>query len=127
MIDLLDVVRIHEILIDSFGGRKGIRDHGLLESAISRPFQTFDKNDLYSNPVEKSAALIESIIINHPFVDGNKRIGYVLMRILLMESGFDIIATEEEKYDFVIKIAEGKYHHTEIVEWIADKIQNNKV
>jgi hypothetical protein len=44
-----------------------------------------------------------------------------------MESGFDIIATEEEKYDFVIKIAEGKYHHTEIVEWIADKIQNNKV
>lgn len=47
MIDPLDVVRIHEILIDNFGGRKGIRDHGLLESAISRPFQTFDKNDLY--------------------------------------------------------------------------------
>ena len=127
MIDLQDVIRIHEILIDHFGGSKGIRDHGLLDSAISRPFQTFDKVDLYSNPVEKCAALIESMIINHPFVDGNKRIGYVLMRLMLLEFGFDIIATEEEKYDFVIKIAEGKYHHTEIIEWIIDKIRNNKV
>ncbi|HEY5511438.1 MAG TPA: Fic family protein [Prolixibacteraceae bacterium] len=127
MIDIQDVIRIHEILIGNFGGSKGLRDHGLLESAISRPFQTFDKVDLYSNPVEKSAALIESIIINHPFVDGNKRIGYVLMRVLLMEFGFDIIATEEEKYDFVLKIAEGKYHHLEIIEWLIDKIGDNKL
>ncbi len=126
MIDIQDVIRIHEILIDNFGGSKGIRDHGLLESAIARPFQTFDKVDLYSNPVDKAAALIESILINHPFIDGNKRIGYVLMRLLLMESGLDIIATEEEKYDFVIKIAEGKYHHNEIIEWLIDKIGDNK-
>ena len=70
MIDIQDVIRIHEILIDNFGGSKGIRDRGLLESAISRPFQTFDKVDLYSNPVEKAAALIVRILINHPLVDG---------------------------------------------------------
>jgi death-on-curing protein len=127
MIDIQDVIRIHEILIDNFGGSKGVRDRGLLESAISRPFQTFDKVDLYSNPVEKAAALIESVLINHPFVDGNKRIGYVLMRLLLIEFGFDIIAAEEEKYDFVIKIAEGKYHRAEIIEWIIDKIGDNKL
>jgi death-on-curing protein len=127
MIDIKDVIRIHEILIDNFGGSKGVRDRGLLESAISRPFQTFDKVDLYSNPVEKAAALIESVLINHPFVDGNKRIGYVLMRLLLIEFGFDIIAAEEEKYDFVIKIAEGKYHRAEIIEWIIDKIGDNKL
>ena len=127
MIDIHDVIRIQELLIDNFGGSKGIRDWGLLESAISRPFQTFDMVDLYSNPIEKAAALIESILINHAFVDGNKRIGYVLMRLLLMEFGFDIIATEEEKYDFVIKIAEGKYHHTEIVEWINNQIIYNQI
>ena len=125
MIDIQDVIRVHDVLIDKFGGSKGIRDFGLLESAISRPFQTFDQQDLYSNPVDKAAALIESILINHPFVDGNKRIGYVLMRLLLMEFEFDLAATEEEKYDFVIKIAEGKYHHAEIVDWLIDKIKNS--
>ncbi len=123
MIDIADAIRVHDILIDQFGGSKGIRDHGLLESALSRPFQTFDRKDLYANPAEKAAALIQSILINHPFVDGNKRVGYVLMRLLLMEFGFDIVATEEEKYDLVIKIAEGKYQHAEISDWLTEKIR----
>lgn len=123
MIDLQDAIRVHEVLIDKFGGSQGIRDLSLLESALSRPFQTFDQKDLYSSPIDMAAALIESILINHPFIDGNKRIGYVLMRLLLMDYGFDIKATQDEKYDFVIKIAKGDYRYPEIVDWIKNKVK----
>ena len=72
MITLREVESIHEILIDKFGGSNGIRDRGILESAINRPYQTFDQIELYPLPVDKAAAIFESIISNHPFVDGNK-------------------------------------------------------
>lgn len=123
MIGLEDAIHIHEILIDKFGGTSGIRDIKLLESALSRPFQTFDKKDLYPTPVEKAAAIIESILKNHPFIDGNKRTGYVLMRLLLIESGLDILATQNEKYEFVIAIAKGNYQFDDIAKWINKKIR----
>ena len=122
MIDSADAIRIQELLIDRFGGTKGIRDPNLLESALFRPFQTFDLKELYPHPINKAAALIESLLINHPFIDGNKRIGYVLMRLLLMDYGIDIQATEEEKYEFVMAIAKGEYKYDEIVKWIRNVI-----
>jgi death on curing protein len=63
MIEIRDAIRVQEILIDKFGGSKGIRDINLLESALSRPFQTFDQRDLYPDPIKKAAALIESMLI----------------------------------------------------------------
>jgi len=123
MIDIHDAIRIHEVLIEKFGGSQGIRDLALLESALSRPFQTFDQKDLYPTPIDKAAALIESILINHPFIDGNKRIGYVLMRLLIMNYGFDVLASQDEKYDFVIKIAIGEYRYSEIADWLTSNIQ----
>ena len=122
MIDLEDVLKIHEFLINKFGGSQGFRDLNLLQSAISRPYQTFNQEDLYKNPIEKAAAIIESIIINHPFIDGNKRTGYVLMRMILMEYGLDITANQKDKYDFVISIASGDLNHDQIKEWIKDHI-----
>ncbi len=121
MIFIEDVLKIHHVLIEKFGGFPGVRDKELLESSVFRPFNTFDSEDLYPTPVDKSAAIIESIVKNHPFVDGNKRTGYTLMRLLLLNEGLEIEATENEKYDFVIKIAEGKSNYEEIRNWIQRK------
>ena len=118
MIELKDAISIHKILIDQFGGSLGIRDQGALESALARPFGTFDQVNLYPSPEERAAALIESIIKNHPFIDGNKRIGYVLVRLTLLNEGMDILATEEEKYHFVIEIASAKIDYESILNWI---------
>ena len=85
MISRQEVESIHEILIEKFGGSSGIRDREILESAVGRPYQTFDQNDLYPSPIDKAAAIFESIISNHPFVDGNKRTAYVVMRLMLLE------------------------------------------
>ena len=118
MIGFKDALAIHSILIEKFGGSHGIRDHNLLEAALNRPFATFDNQELYPHPAVKASALLESILINHPFVDGNKRTGYVLMRIMLINFGFDIHATQSEKYDFIISIASGEKNIELIKEWI---------
>jgi len=118
MISLKQVIKIHEILIDKFGGAKGLRDIAQLESALSRPFQTFDGIELHENQFQKAAAIIQSLLIYHPFIDGNKRIGYVVMRLILLEMGWEINATQDEKYIFVTNIASGKMEFNEISDWI---------
>ena len=123
MIDINEVEKIHDILIEKFGGGKGIRDKGLLESAINRPFQTFDGLDLYPDPVDKAAAIFESIITNHPFVDGNKRTAYVLMRLILKSNNLDIRSGQNEKYDFVIKSASGQVSFDQIRAWIKGNLK----
>lgn len=122
MIELKDVVNIHNLLIDKFSGSSGIRDMNLLESAINRPWATFDQQDLYANPLEKAAAILESILINHPFVDGNKRTAYVLMRLILLENELDISASEDEKYKLVIGASKGEIRFDGIKLWIESHV-----
>ena len=90
MIPIKEVEQLHQILIAKFGGSHGIRDKSALESALARPFQTFDKKELYPSVLEKGASLIESILVNHPFIDGNKRTGYTLLRLFLLQNAIDI-------------------------------------
>jgi death-on-curing protein len=123
MISLNEVLAIHDILIEKFGGAKGIRDQAGLESAINRLYQTFDGQELYPDSVDKAAAIFESIISNHPFIDGNKRTAYVLMRLVVKIDSLDIEATEDEKFDFVIKSAKGELTFDEIRTWIKSKLR----
>jgi death on curing protein len=122
MIRVSEVLAIHDILVERFGGVKGVRDRAALESAINRPYQTFDGQELYPGAVDKAAAIFESIISNHPFVDGNKRTAYVLMRLLLKQKLMDISASEDEKFDFVIKCAQGTLTFDGIKTWIKSKL-----
>ena len=118
MISVNDVDEIHKLLIDSFGGSHGIRDSSALQSALSRPFQTFEGKELYPTVIAKAAALFESLLFNHPFIDGNKRTGYVVTRLFLINNGFDIKATEDEKFQFVMEIASAKISFDQIAEWL---------
>ncbi|HUM52354.1 MAG: type II toxin-antitoxin system death-on-curing family toxin [Chitinophagales bacterium] len=124
MILFEEVIEIHNKAIDRFGGKNNIRDAALLESALNRPFATFDGIDLYPTLIEKTAALAESIIKNHPFHDGNKRIGFLILIALLNKNKIDIIADENLIYDFVIAIAEGKLDFDAIVDWLKNNTTN---
>jgi death-on-curing protein len=121
MIDFQTTLLIHNILIEKFGGVKGIRDQGGLEAAIARPNATFDGQDLYPEAIDKAAAIFESIIINHPFLDGNKRTAYALLRLTLLEFEFDITATEDEKYDMTISASKGELNFDGIKLWLTEK------
>ncbi len=118
MLLLQDVMLVHDQVVKVHGGTSGIRDINGLESALARPYQTFGEEDLYPTCFEKAAAIGESIIMNHPFVDGNKRTGYVLMETLLRIDGYKINTTDEDLYEFVIKIATGEIRFDEIVVWL---------
>ncbi len=123
MIDIGVVEKIHDLLIKRFGGARGIRDLRSLESAIARPFQRFDEKESYPDPIDKAAAIFESLISNHPFIDGNKRTAYVLMRLILQQHQLDIVCTQSEKYDFVMDAASGKLSFEEIKFWIRKNLK----
>jgi death-on-curing protein len=126
MIDVSTANRIHDELIDKFGGIKGIRDKGSLEAAVNRPYATFDSVDLYPTPFDKAAALFESMVINHPFMDGNKRTAYVLTKFLLFKNGILIKANQVEKYQMVIAASKGELRFDEIKRWLQSKTTANQ-
>ena len=125
MITPEEVIKLHELSIQFFGGSSGIRDLDLLESAVARPFQTFESEELYTSVYEKSAALLESIIKNHPFVDGNKRTGFLAAFVFLRKNNISITAPEDEAYEFVVDLASSKISFEEIVAWLKQSTQKS--
>lgn len=123
MISVELVIKLHKASIVVFGGKSGLRDIKLLESAVYRPFQTFEGKELYKSIEEKASALIESIIKNHPFIDGNKRTGYLALLYFLWENGLSLIADQNEKYNFILNIASGKFSYDDILKWLRNHTQ----
>lgn len=106
----LEYLSIEELVIVSeyaLGGRPEVRDWGLLEVALGRPRATVFGQDAYGTLPEKSAVLLHSLVTNHALVDGDKRLGWVACRAFLGLNGFDVRASEDEKYDLVYSIADG--------------------
>lgn len=112
-------IAIHQRQIAEHGGSDGIRDDGLLESALFRPLNQF----AYSQPTifDLAAAYGYGITQNHPFIDGNKRTGYIVMRTFLRLNGYDINASITEKYLTWIKLADNQISEAELANWIEEK------
>lgn len=123
MITIKIILRLHDLSIINYGGSQGIRDQGLMESAIARPYQTFDGKDLYPTVFEQASALAESIIINHPFIDGNKRTGLLAMLVILEMGSLKITASNDATYNFTIQISTGELKFEEIVLWLKNNTE----
>jgi death-on-curing protein len=119
---LIEVLELHRKILEQSGGALGIRDMGLLESAIAQPRMTFGGEDLYPSLLEKAAALGFSIIMNHPFVDGNKRTGHAATEAFLVLNGLEINASVDEQERIVLAIASGKLKREVFVEWLQQNI-----
>lgn len=113
------ILYLHKRVIEVSGGAHGVRDENLLESAAYRPQATFAGSDLYPDPFSKAAALGHSLIKNRPFLDGNKRTGLEAVRLFLRMNGVDLEATEDERFQFALRIAEDKeFDEPAIAEWL---------
>ena len=112
------VLLLHQLMAEATGGEVGVRNEALLESAIQSCFATFDGADLYPTKEEKAAQLGFSLVSNHAFVDGNKRIGIYVMLSFLALNGINIYAENREVYELGMAIATGKIKYAGILDWI---------
>jgi len=119
-LSLTEVLLLHARLIQQTGGAEGVRDLALLESAIARPQAMFGGVDLYPDLCDKAAALMESLIQNHPFVDGNKRTGLAAAGILLERNGYRFTADNDQVFDITMSVARGDVRHKEITRWLEE-------
>jgi len=115
---LEQVLELHQRVLQRSGGSPGVRDLGMVESAVAQPAMSFGGEELYPSLEEKAAALGFSLIKNHAFVDGNKRIGHAAMEFLLMLNGHEIVAPVDEQEEFVLRLAASEASREELVEWL---------
>ncbi|HEY4889488.1 MAG TPA: type II toxin-antitoxin system death-on-curing family toxin [Candidatus Dormibacteraeota bacterium] len=121
LISLEGLVWMHTVAVEEFGGSSGIRDRGLLESALARPLASFDGRNLYDTPFKRAAALAESLVLNHGFVDGNKRTAMYAMAAWLEREGYVIEAARGELRDLALAIASHELSMEQIAAWLKQR------
>lgn len=112
------VVRLHQALIETSGGSLGIRDERMLDSVLKTPLQTFDKSELFPSLLDKATRLAFGLIKNHPFIDGNKRIGTHVMLIFLALNGITLSYNDEDLIDIILKVASNQANESDLYQWI---------
>ena len=116
-----EVVALHRRLIASSGGASGIRDLGGLESAVAQPRASFGGADLYPAVIEKAVALGFSLVMGHPFVDGNKRAGHAAMETFLVLNGYELSAPLDEQERVMLDLAAGDLSRDEFLAWVRSR------
>ena len=113
-----EVLELHRLAIQQSGGSGGVRDPGLIESAVAQPEMTFDGRELYPTLADKAAALGYSLVMNHPFVDGNKRVGHAAMEVFLVLNGHELAAEVDEQERVILGVAAGTISREEFTAWV---------
>jgi death on curing protein len=126
-LSLEELLVVYEHVIRQSGGTAGIRDQGGIESALAQPEMTYGGEDLYPSLAEKASAMAFSLINNHPFVDGNKRIGQAAMEVFLVLNGFEIAASVDEQEQVILRVASSQLTREELVEWLRDHLIPHKL
>lgn len=119
-ISMDEVLILHRRIIETSGGSMGLLNRSGLESAVEQPRMTFDGQDLYPTVVEKAAALCFSLIQNHPFIDGNKRVGHAAMEAFLILNGYEIDATVDIQEQIILGVASGCVSRDQLVSWLEE-------
>ncbi len=122
MLTKQQILLLYSQMILQFGGSDGIRDEAMLDSAINQPFQTFDDIELYPTIIDKAVRLGYGLITNHPFIDGNKRIGTHAMLVLLDINEIELKYDDEDLIDLILKIAAGKEGERALNAWVRSHI-----
>ena len=112
------ILLLHEQLIVETGGSSGLRDEEMLDSALNAPFQTFGGEDVYPSLQQKAARLCFGLVKNHPFIDGNKRIGAHVMLVFLALNGIELQHTQTELSDVILQFAAGTIQSSDLLNWI---------
>ena len=117
-LSLREILELHDKIIEVSGGARGIRDIHALESSINQPRLAFNRTDLYPDILTKATALCFFLVMNHPFIDGNKRVGHAAMETFLILNGFEIEASIEEQEKIILDLADGKLTREEFAAWL---------